>query len=122
MNQQYIEDIKNIEKYKQSLKKLAKPVLGFLSEEQPDAVDPIKTKLDSLGEQIFRWVIMMHWGSANLSPVIVNNNFSRLNMWPDQTIVAIFSKNAKQWFLLFLNLFESENLSKNKKNRAYNCS
>lgn len=54
MNQQYIEDIKSIGKCKQNLKKLAKPVLGFLSEEQPEAVDLIKSKLESLGEQIFR--------------------------------------------------------------------
>lgn len=77
MNQQYIEEIKSIEKCKQNLKKLAKPVFGFLSEEQSEAVDPIKSKLDSLGEQIFRWVIMIRWGSANLSPVIVYIHFSR---------------------------------------------
>lgn len=52
--QQYIDEIKNIEKCKQNLKSLAKPVLGFLKEEQPEAVDPIKSKLEKLGEQIFR--------------------------------------------------------------------
>lgn len=54
--QQHIDEIKNIEKCKQNLKQLAKPVLGFLKEEQPEAVDPIKSKLEQLGEQIFRWV------------------------------------------------------------------
>jgi hypothetical protein len=52
--QQYIDEIKNIEKCKQNLKSLAKPVLGFLKEEQPEAVEPIKSKIEQLGEQIFR--------------------------------------------------------------------
>lgn len=52
--QQYIDEIKNIDKCKLNLKSLAKPVLGFLKEEQPEAVEPIKAKLESLGEQIFR--------------------------------------------------------------------
>lgn len=52
--QQYIDEIKAIEKCKQNLKKLAKPVLGFLKEEQPEAVEPIEVKLEDLGEQIFR--------------------------------------------------------------------
>lgn len=52
--QQYIDEIKNIEKFNQNLKKLAKPVFEFLKEEQEEAVGPIKTKLDALGEQIYR--------------------------------------------------------------------
>lgn len=52
--QQYIEDTKTLEKHKQNLKKLAKPVLEFLKEEEPEVVDPIKKRLESVGEQLFR--------------------------------------------------------------------
>jgi len=50
---QYIDDTKILEKHKQNLKKLAKPVLEFLKEEQPEVVDPIKKRLETISEQIF---------------------------------------------------------------------
>lgn len=52
--QQYIDEIKNIDKFKQNLSKLAKPVVAFLKEEKSDSVDSIKTKLNDFTEQILR--------------------------------------------------------------------